>query len=233
MANLETHPPVRTDVVEPEREKKVEMKRKTSIGGVAIETLGAVTALVLSIIGLAGLYPIDLAAISAIAAGVALLFEGLSVGTQLRPRSAEILPRDATSGEIGVEALAGLGGIVLGVLALARIDTFTLLPVAALVLGVGLLFAVHPLSEVTQASDVYYDRTDTKQEVIHGAATTASGAHALAGLAAIVLGIIALVTSISVVTYSLIAFLVLGATVLLGTAAIGGRLVGYFQHRGV
>ncbi len=233
MANLESHPPVRTDVVEPQREKKVEMKRKTSIGGVAIETLGAVTALVLSIIGLAGLMPIDLAAISAIAAGVALLFEGLSVGAQLRPASAEILPRDATTGEIGVEALAGLGGIILGILALARIDTFTLLPVSALVLGVGLLFAVHPLSEVTHVGDVYYDRSDTKEEVLRGAATTASGAHALAGLAAIVLGIIALVTSISVVTYSLVAFLVLGATVLLGSAAVGGKLVGYFTRRGV
>jgi hypothetical protein len=231
MANLETHPPVRTDVVEPQREKKVEIKRKTSIGGVAVETLGAVTALVLSIIGLAGLFPLDLAAISAIAAGVALLFEGLSVAAQLRPASAELVPREATTGEIGVEALAGLGGIVLGILALAHIDAPALLPISALVLGTGLLFAVHPLTEVTN-ENVYYDRSDTKQEVIHGAATAASGAHALAGLAAIVLGIIGLVTNTPSLAYSLVAFLVLGATVLLGSAAVGGKLAGYFQ-RGV
>jgi len=89
------------------------------------------------------------------------------------------------------------------------------------VLGVGLLFAVHPLSEVTHE----------REEAIHGAATTASGAHALAGLAAIVLGIVALVTNLSVVMYALVAFLVLGATVLLGSAAVGGKLVGYFERR--
>jgi hypothetical protein len=224
MANIETHEPIRNV------DKRVEIKRKTSIGGVAVETLGAVTALVLSILGLAGIYPVDLASVAAIGAGVALLFEGLSVAAQLHPRSAEVLPREPAAGEVGVEALAGLAGITLGILSLARIDTLTLLPVSALVLGGGLLFATHPLAEVTNATS-FYDRGDTKAEVLHGAATTASGAHALAGIAAIVLAIVALVTTTgSVITYSLVAFLVLGATVLLGSAAVGGKLAGYFQR---
>ncbi len=230
MANIETHEPIRTTVVEDrDRDKKVEIKRKTSIGGVAVETVGAVTALVLAILGLAGIYPVDLAAVAAIGAGVALLFEGLAVAAQLRPYSSDVMPREPAAGEVGVEALAGLAGITLGILALARIDTLVLLPVAALVLGGGLLFATHPLAEVTNATN-FYDRGDTKTEILHGAATTASGAHALAGIAAIVLAIVALVATSSVITYSLVAFLVLGATVLLGSAAVGGKLAGYFQR---
>ena len=228
MANIEVHPPVRGGV-ETDREKKIEIKRKSSIGGVAAEVLAAVGAVVLAIIGLAGLFPVDLAGVAAIAAGAALLFEGFAVGAQLRPHSAVVAPREPATGEIGVEALAGLGGIALGIIALAGAATFVLLPVASIVLGAGLMFAVHPLTEVTHATE-YYEGIDTKTEVMHGAGAGISGIHAFAGVAAIVLGIVGLVIPNPVVTYTLVAFLIIGGTVMLGSAAVGTKLGGYLRH---
>ena len=231
MANIEVHPPVHRGGVETEteREKKVELKRKSTIGGVAVEVLAAVGALVLSIIGLAGLFPVDLAGVAAICAGAALLFEGFSVAAQLRPDSSVIAPKAPETGEIGVETLAGLGGIALGIIALAGAATFVLLPITAIVLGAGLLFAVHPMTEVTHATE-YDDYQDTKTKVIHGAAAGASGVHAFAGVAAIVLGIIGLVLRSQITVYSLVSFLIIGGTVMLGSAAVGGKLAGYMRH---
>lgn len=232
MANIEVHPPVHrggVETKETDREKRIELKRKGTIGGVAVEVLAAVGAVVLAIIGLAGVFPVDLAAVAAICAGTALLFEGLSVAAQLHPRSSVIAPREPVTGEVGVEALAGLGGIALGIIALAGAATFTLLPITAIVLGAGMLFAVHPLTEVTHATE-YNDYDDTKTEVMHGAAAGISGIHAFAGVAGIVLGIIGLVMPNSVTTYSLVTFLILGGTVMLGSAALGGKLAGYL-HR--
>ena len=230
MANIEVHPPVRGGVeTESEREKKIEIKRKSSIGGVAVELLAAVSAVVLAIIGLGGLFPVDLAGVAAIAAGTALLFEGLSVGAQLHPRSPVIATREPITGEVGVEAIAGLAAIALGIIALAGAATFVLLPVAAIVLGAGLLFAVHPLTEVTHATE-YYEGLDTRTQVMHGTGAGISGVHAFAGVAAIVLGIIGLVMQSSIVTYSLVSYLIIGGTVMLGSAAVGGKLAGYLRH---
>lgn len=230
MANIEVHPPVRGGIeTESDREKKIEIKRKSSIGGVAVEVLAAVGALVLAIIGLGGLFPVDLAGVAAIAAGTALLFEGLSVGAQLHPQSPVVMTKEPIVGEIGVEALAGLSGIVLGIIALAGAATFVLLPIAAMVLGAGMLFAVHPLTEVTHATE-YYEGLDTRTQVMHGTGAGISGVHAFAGVAAIVLGIIGLVMQSSIVTYSLVSFLIIGGTVLLGSAAVGGKLAGYLRR---
>jgi len=228
MANIEVHPPMHGGV-ETEHEKKIEMKRKSGIGGVAVETLAAVGAVVLSIIGLAGLFPVEVAAVAAIAVGVALLFEGMAIAVELRPHSEAFAPKTGTAGEIGVESLAGLGAITLGIIALVGVASpFVLLAVTAIVVGAGLIFAAHPLAEATHSLH-FYATDDRRTEVMRGAAATASGAHAFAGVSAVVLGIIGL-TMPAMLSLSLVAFLAVGGTLMLGSAAVGGRLAGYLSH---
>jgi hypothetical protein len=218
MANVDVHAPAPAGVEE-QRKREVMKKKVPIVGGVATEAIAAVGAAIVAIIGLTGLFASDLAAIAAIALGVALVFQGLAVGAQLS-RGTNVLPRvEPEAAEIGVEAIAGLAGVTLGILALAGVAPHTLLSVAAIVLGAGEMFAVHPLSEAIE----------TGSEAVRRVSASASGAHAFAGVSAVVLGITALAMP-DVVQLPLVAFLVMSGTLLLAGAAIGGRLLGYLRR---
>jgi hypothetical protein len=99
-----------------------------------------ISAVVLSILGLAAVLPVMLAGIAIIAAGASLLFEGLAVGASSGVAH-DGHERTGMMSGVGAEAIAGLATIALGVLALVRIDPNILLPVAAIVLGTGVLFS--------------------------------------------------------------------------------------------
>jgi len=68
--------------------------------------------------------------------------------------------------------------------------------------------------------------------VARAAVTSAAGIQVLAGLAAVVLGILALITTFAPYTWTLsaVGVLVLGATLLLSGAAISGRMMSLLRH---
>jgi hypothetical protein len=183
------------------------------VGGIASEAVAALLAVAVSVAGLASGRKIELAAIAAIALGMALVFEGLAVGSRL-VRGADVAPRvrDSEAAAIGIEAIAGLVGAALGVLVLARTAPRALLPATAIVFGASLVLGSHPLIETTVPGGG------------RPVQPRASGAHALAGVGAVILGIVGLTRPISV-QLSLVAFLAVSGTLVLGTAALGGRLL--------
>ena len=182
----------------------------------------------LSILGIVGVFPTYLAAITVIGLGTILLFQGGNVilhyselldeagGTNLASAS-------AVSRGITAEFLAGMAGIVLGILALLRIVPMTLLSVAVITYGATLMLTSG--ESVWLTSFVAKDNAIMRQ-LMHCMSLAAAGAQVLAGLAALVLGILALV-GIASMTLVLVALLATGASILLRSSALGGFLLDF------
>jgi hypothetical protein len=218
MANL------REPVTDEGTTRREEIKKRTTVGGAAIETIGGVVAVILAVIGLAGFEPVLIAGVACLAVGVALLFEGLALGAQFYDDARNGVEGEAA--EVGVEAMAGLAGVTLGVLALAdAVSPYVLLPIAALVMGAGMLFGASPIAQASRRRTYAEPNVSPKvNDVSRYAGNSAWAAHAFAGIAAVILGILGLL-DLGRITLGLVAFLVLGATLVLSSAAFSGRVV--------
>src|ERR1051326_1630823 len=117
---------------------------KTVATGSGAEAVAGGGALVLAILGLAGLLPMVLASIAIIAAGAAFLFQGAAVAARHR-----LLTLEAGGGEaeieIGVSAeiIGGLAGSALEFVPFRGFERLALFGVSAFVLG-GTLFLGGP-----------------------------------------------------------------------------------------
>src|SRR5689334_3017390 len=101
-------------------EPRTERSLKVATGGSVLEAIVGIAAVVLAIIGLAGILPRDMAAVGAIVIGASLLFEGGSVAASYRQAFAGAAGGDTAAADLGgamtVEFLGGFAGIVLGIL---------------------------------------------------------------------------------------------------------------------
>jgi hypothetical protein len=203
-----------------------------------VDAAGGIATIVLAIIALSGVYQGGLLSIATIVFGGALLIQGgtlLSEYTHLVFPSEAALPAEEFSGAGGLSTvfLVGAAGIVLGILALIGINEGVLTSVAVIAFGVGLLLS----------SNVVWNLHRMKHAMMQGsgmgvvsgseilATEMASGSavvQALGGLAAIVLGILA-VTGLYSAVLSLVALLVLGATVLLTGSTLSGIMLGFME----
>ncbi len=118
-------------------------------GGVALEFIGGIGVAVLGILALLSLASITLMAIGVIAYGATLI---LSAGTMSRLNSMEAaryntssshltLARDAVMGSTTIQMLVGVGGVVLGILALVGMNPITLILVSLLGFGAAMLLS--------------------------------------------------------------------------------------------
>jgi hypothetical protein len=195
----------------------------TGSGAEAVAGAGAV---VLAILGLAGMLPMILASIAVIAAGAAFLFQGAAVAARHRR-----LALEAGGGEIEIEAgmsveiLGGLTGITLGILALIGIATIPLLAISAIVFGGTLLFGSPAIYRASRAEPDAVVLDVIARETAAGAA----GAQALVGIGAITLGILALVGLVPQ-TLVLVAVLGIGGAALLSGGALTSKMVGLLYH---
>jgi hypothetical protein len=125
-----------------------------------------------------------------------------------------------TIGEgMAMESLTGAAGVVLGVLALLSAGATTLLPVAAIVYGAGLLAGT---GAVVRLENLW-----VREHAAESWSETAAGPGVLIALAGIVLGILGL-ADFSPIILSLAAMLSFGVAVLLSTA-LAGRLLAVFS----
>jgi hypothetical protein len=199
--------------------------RETSYGWFA-DALGGIATVVLAIVGLAGIHAETMISIATIVFGVALLIEGGTVLSEYAniifpPGTLAMSPR-LGGGSLSAVFLAGAAGILLGILALLGIHPATLTAIAAITFGSALLFSsnavwhLHGLKQLAAPAREWRSGSDI---LVGEMAYGSIGMQALAGIAGIVLGILALVlTSSAVLTLS--ALVVLGATLTsTGTAA--------------
>src|SRR5690348_14616659 len=172
-----------------------------AFGGV-MDAIGGIATAVLAIIGLAGWRPELLAGVATIVFGAALLIQG---GTLLSEYSQVFTPggvlqtaSDAFSGD-GLAAMfpVGIGGIVLGILALIGVAPYTLTPVAVIAFGAALMLSAQSVrrlygmqAELRRAS---VSGNSVREFLAGEMAAGSAGIQFAAGLAALVLGIIAVV----------------------------------------
>jgi hypothetical protein len=189
------------------------------------EVLVACGAVVLSILALASIFPNDLAAITVIALGVVLGCQGANVVLRytdlLYEAGATPDPRAMELGRgITAEFLAGLAGVVLGILALLRIAPMTLMSAAVITYGGTLL--------LTRNESVSLNLTgkenDALRQLMESMGKATERAQVLTGLGAVTLGILALV-GLAPTIMILVALLAIGISMLLRSSFASGLLL--------
>jgi hypothetical protein len=188
----------------------------------SVEGVTGAAAVVLAILALAGVYPVYLAPIATIAIGAAVLIKGGAVTARspyLRDEAGEFTMPVDVNGGMSTELAAGAAGIALGVLALIGIAPAVLLMVAVIVFGGALLMGGGETFRLAQFGQRYF----VAEETTRIAAESAGGAETLIGLAAIVLGILAL-TGVQPTTLTLVGLLIIGIAQLACGLALGARM---------
>jgi hypothetical protein len=192
--------------------------------------------MILAIFGLSGVSPGLLLPIAIIVFGAALLIQG---GTMLSEYARLIFPSRTTQlvehfggGSLSVLFLVGAAGIVLGILTLIGINPAVLNAVAIIIFGAALVLSsssVTNLQALKAASARASEPTSGSEILAAEMATGSAGTQALTGLAAIVLGILAVVGVGSATMLSLVAILALGATIILTGSSLSGAMLSFMK----
>jgi hypothetical protein len=204
-------------------------------GGAATESMGGVAVVVLSILALVGVAPALLMAIAGIVFGAAFAVEGAAVASRHSALMSVLTETDAERIEFGggvtVELAAGVAGVVLGILALIGIAPAILLPALAITGGAGLILSAGVLHTLNELRAEAYGVSSAARHASRAAVSGAMAAQVFAGLGAVALGILALIPAIGYsATLTIIAFLVLGASLMLSGTALSGRMLSLFRR---
>lgn len=195
------------------------------------ELAAGIAVIILTILGLAGVSPPFLVAIAVIVFGVALVLGGRAAVAELH----RVLARHATtSSAVGVTNgwstvfLAGIAGIVLGILALLGVASAQLVAIAVIAFGAALLISANATLRMRVLVGTMGAANPTIDRLVQEAASDNAGLQTMVGLAAIVLGILAL-SGFAPTTLVLIALLGLGCFAGLSSSFLAGGLARLFQ----
>jgi hypothetical protein len=198
--------------------------------GLLTEGAAGIAVIVLAVVALAGISVGILASIAAIVIGIGLTvqaFNSAADEARLMAPSTGVSAQDATlSGEVMVDCACGFAGIVLGILALVGVHTAFLLPPALIVFG-GALLLSGAISMRSRTLTITKAGTET-QVVSYQGSPAAGGLEILAGLAAIVLGILSVIMATTTPALVLVGFLVVGAALLMVSASFAGAAMRLF-----
>lgn len=205
--------------------------------GGLVDAVGGIATAVLAIIALAGYAPSVLTAIAVIVFGAALLIQGGTVlseyGSIIFPAGSVAVPavQDFSGGGLPAMFLVGAAGIVLGILALLGIVPGTLTAIAIIAFGSALVLSSNSVRQLytLQASAARAGGPRMGGMFLAGEmASSSAGVQLLAGLATIVLGILA-VCGVRPELLGLSALLVLGVTVILTGSTLSGMVLGFMR----
>jgi len=195
--------------------------------GFAADAIAGIGTMVLAIVALAKVYPEYLGPIACIVAGAALILKSASVASRFTPLWRETGGTTGSEIELGggmtTELVAGVGAIVLGILALIGFHPVTLSACAVIALGAALLLGGGETYRVSQLPSFGMWHQEAARSA-HLATESAAGLESLAGIAAIVLGIVALCVSANPGVVMLVGLLVIGSAELLAGGAVSGYL---------
>jgi hypothetical protein len=193
------------------------------------EASGGIALIVLSILALAKMDPMLLNAIAVILAGIALLIEEGSLLTKYAGASSYApaygLPTSTAPDGVSAGTVAGVSGIVLGILAILGIAAAELTAVAIIIFGAALLFDFAAKARIMAVRMMDRENSVQSARFALTAASNTNTSAMLVGVALITLGILALagLTTSILVT---VALLGLGAYLFLQNAAVAGWLFG-------
>lgn len=199
--------------------------------GLLTEGAAGVAVIVLAIIALAGTSVEALASIATIVIGVGLMVQAFnSAAEETKMMTADTTAsrqQAAFGGEVMVDLMCGIAGVVLGILALVGISTVHLVPAALIVFG-GALLLSGVMSMRPRAFSTANAAGQTQLVSYQGSAAV-SGMEILIGLAAIVLGMLSVIFAATVSwVLVLVGFIAVGAALLLVSATVSGAVVRLF-----
>jgi hypothetical protein len=197
--------------------------------GLLTEGAAGIAAIVLAIIALGGVSVAGLTSIAAIVIGVGLMvqaFNSAAEHSKMTTANATMAGQAVEfGGDVMVDCMCGLTGIVLGILALVGTNAAHLLPPALIVFGAAMLVggAVSARPRTVAVSGPGAEAST----ITHQGSAEASGMEILLGLAAIVLGILSLLTTGTWILV-LVGFIAIGAGMLLVSATFSGAVMRLF-----
>ena len=207
-----------------------------SYGGL-VDAVGGIVTVVLAVIALTGAHEDMLVAIATIVFGAALLIEGGTILSEYAsmsfPAGTFVSTELGRGGGLSALFLTGAAGIVLGVLALLEVYPQTLTAIAVIAFGGALLLGSSSLMHLNRLKQIWY-RIGTTGRLSGGeivADEMTSGAvviQGIAGLAAIILGILA-VTGPNPTVLSLVGLLVMGAAILLTGNTLSSAVMSFLE----
>lgn len=201
---------------------------RVAIDGSLISKSASFAGMTLAVIGLGGIRTYWMAALTLIVVGIAQLFEGETLGSNV---SGLIEIGEWPLGRMGIGMMTGRlpGGIVaivLGVLSLFGAIPRTLLPVATVILGLVLILGAW---SIVRLNDLHAAKACEKEEaraVARAAVRIAETLEAFIGCGSIALGIIALSgIGFAPVNLTLVAMLGIGFSSLLNSTIFSGRML--------
>ena len=204
-----------------------------SYGGF-VDALGGIATIVLAIIALAGMKPEILAAIATVVFGAALLIQGGAMLTEFALIEEPEAESASTGGGLSALFLVGFAGIVLAVLALLGVHAPVLTAVSAIAFGAALVISSSAVWQLLTSRSIaarFQARSPMLRVMASEVAAGSSGPQAMAGLAVIVLGILA-VAGIFSGPLTLIAFLVAGAAIVLTGSSLSSTMTGFMRSTG-
>lgn len=202
---------------------------ETAAYGGLVDAVGGVATVVLAIVALAGVHADILTSIAVIVFGAALLIQGGAMLSEYAQVSmpAQIAAEQFGAGTLSSVFLVGAAGIVLGVLALIGIAPATLTAIAVIAFGAALVISSNSVRHLYLLRSTVARSMQGGPQILAGEmASGSAGIQLLAGLTAIVLGILA-VTGASAEILMLSALIVLGATVVLTGSTMSGIVLGF------
>jgi len=194
--------------------------------GLLTEGAAGIAVIVLAVIALAGTSSGALVSIVTIIVGVGLMVQAFNSAAE----NSKVMATNAASvpdlgGEVMVDGLSGITGIILGILALVGINTPYLVSSALIVFG-GALLLSGAIGLPPRASQNTAPGGQAQAVSYQGSAAT-GGMEILIGIAAIVLGILSLIFVGSWVL-ALVGFIAVGAALLMVSATFSGTIMRLF-----
>jgi hypothetical protein len=214
----------------------VEQVRRThavEATGAATESMGGIAVIVLTIIALAGIMRAVLTDIAGIIFGAAFIIEGAALAARqsavIEGAAAEI--EQVETGGMSVELVTGFAAIVLGILSLVGLVPTILMPALVITGGAGLIFSAGAVARFSGLRMGALGATSATRALVESAVSSAAGGQVLAGLAAVTLGIVALVGVGDNQILTTVGLLVLGAAITLSGTALSGKMLSLFRSR--
>ena len=206
-----------------------------AIGGICVGGLGIAG---LATLGTMSGIPLTLCAIAVIVFGCVLAFQDTSLAARVLRLLSETGGTPTMEGMAGAGGLlaGGIAGIVLGILALLGVVPYILMAVSAIVFGVCLWVNSASASRVNAVEPAIGGTRERGWLVAQQAVWMTMGCNALVGLAAIVLGIIAVVGAGNAAWFgslvlTLVAMLCLGCAALVAGLAVSTKVMTYLSRR--
>jgi hypothetical protein len=207
--------------------------------GSMLAALAAAGATVVAVLGLLETVSVTMLPVGTIVLGAAILFHAAAVGMRYQRLLHEAAAHEAAltarpvhfevRAGTSAESLAGVAGIALGVLALLGVAPGLLCSVALIVFGAGLLLSGAENSRLRSLGIDHQGVSEATGRLIDAAASFSIGSDALVAVAAITLGILALL-GFATTTLVFVGILSMGFALLLSSSSLGARAVGVLRH---